>query len=102
MASTKRTYTVTFEYEGTPVTYTGSKASAILQQFERYSKTGYPKALQITQNADDTDPGKIDYYNLKCICHLEATPSVEDVDPRDCLPDACIPDAGPANTIPAS
>lgn len=102
MASTKRTYTVNFEYEGNTVTYSGTKASALVQQYESYRKTGYPKGFMIVQNADDTDPGKRDYYDFKCICHFEATSSSEEVEPRECLQVDCIPDAGPANTNPGN
>lgn len=92
--STKRTWTVTFKNADTDEDYsfTGPKASAILQSLDSYERTGLPKLLLIV----DPDTGARTYINMKCICNFNATVAVEDVEPRPCLDICCIPDRLPA------
>lgn len=98
MASTKRTYSVTFDVDGTSVTVADPESQAIVHQILSYTAGGFPKMLKVT----DSDTGVINWYSMKCICNVTATPTVEDVDPRPCEQIDCIPDAGPANTNPAT
>lgn len=64
MASTKRTYSVTFDVDGTSVTVADPESQAIMFQIDSYRAGGYPKALKVV----DSDTGVINWYDMKCIC----------------------------------
>lgn len=89
----RRYYTITFTDTDTGKTYeyTGSAASAIMQQLEGYETSGLPKMLEIV----DPETGDRTYINMKCICNYVATRNSEDVDPRECMDFCCIPDRVP-------